>query len=100
MMIWMIIGRILFGTGLETVCVMVSRTVVKWFKGYELALAMGINVGFGRLGSAGTNFFGVDIANNDVSTGLSFAATLVGFSLICFLIYLIFDVKYDKAADR
>ncbi|MCK4537632.1 MAG: MFS transporter [Candidatus Krumholzibacteria bacterium] len=97
-MIWMIVGRILFGTGLETVCVMVSRTVVKWFKGYELALAMGINVGFGRLGSAGTNFFGIEIANNSVFTGVSFAATLIGLSLICFLVYLILDVKFDKAA--
>lgn len=98
MMIWMIVGRILFGTGLETVCVMVSRTVVKWFKGYELALAMAINVGFGRLGSAGANFFGIEIAGGKVSTGLLFAASVVGFSFIAFLAYLIFDAKYDKRA--
>jgi len=96
MLTWMIIGRILFGTGLETVCVMVSRTVVKWFKGHELALAMAINVGFGRLGSAGTNFFGIEIAGGNVYTGLSFAASLIGLSLIMFFVYLIFDVKYDK----
>ena len=96
MMIWMMIGRILFGTGLETVCVMVSRTIVKWFKGYELALAMAINVGFGRLGSAGANFFGVDIARGTVSTGLLFAASLVGISVIAFLAYLMFDIKFDK----
>lgn len=96
MLTWMVIGRILFGTGLETVCVMVSRTTVKWFKGYELALAMAINVGFGRLGSAGANFFGVDIAGGNVYTGLSFAASLIGLGLIMFLIYIIIDVKFDK----
>ncbi|NOZ60695.1 MAG: major facilitator superfamily domain-containing protein 1 [Calditrichaeota bacterium] len=96
MLRWMIVGRILFGTGLETVCVMVSRTIVKWFKGHELALAMAINVGFGRLGSAGTNFFGVDIAGGNVYAGLSFAASLIGLGLIMFLIYLIIDVKFDK----
>ncbi len=96
MLTWMIVGRILFGTGLETVCVMVSRVVVKWFKGHELALAMAINVGFGRLGSAGTNFLGVDIAGGNVYAGLSFAASLIGFALILFLVYLIFDVKFDK----
>jgi len=95
-LIWMIIGRILFGTGLETVCVMVSRTIVKWFKDYELALAMAINVGFGRLGSAGAIAFGVGIANDSVYTGLSFAASLIGFGLIMFLIYLILDVKFDR----
>jgi MFS family permease len=96
MMTWMIVGRILFGTGLETVCVMSSRTIVKWFKGYELALAMAINVGFGRLGSAGCNFFGIDIANGQVYTGLVFAASLVGLALIMFLVYLFMDVKYDQ----
>ena len=38
----MVIGRIIYGVGLETTCVLISRTVVKWFKGYELALAMAI----------------------------------------------------------
>jgi MFS family permease len=96
MLIWMIVGRILFGTGLETVCVMVSRTVVKWFKEYELALAMAINVGFGRLGTAGAIFFGVGIANGKVYTGLSLAASLIGLAFIMFLAYLILDVKFDR----
>ena len=96
MLIVMIVGRILFGTGLETVCVMVQRTIVKWFKGFELALAMAVNMGFGRLGSAGTNFFGLDIAHGSVAPALSFAASLIGLGFILFIIYLIFDVKFDK----
>ena len=48
----MIVGRIFFGIGLETTCVLITKTIVKWFKGYELALAMAINMGIGRLGSA------------------------------------------------
>jgi len=95
----MIIGRILFGTGFETVGVMVSRDIVKWFKGYELALAMGINMGFGRLGSAGTNFFGLDIAGGSVAPGLSFAAALIGLGLIMFLIYLFFDRKLEDSEE-
>ena len=58
----LIIGRILFGIGLEVVCVIVMRTLVKWFKGNEIALAMGINVGFGRLGSALAIAISLDIA--------------------------------------
>ncbi len=96
MLTWMVIGRILFGTGLETVCVMVSRTIVKWFKDKELALAMGINVGFGRLGTAGAIILGIGIADGNVHTGLSFAASLIGLGLIMFLIYLILDVKFDR----
>ncbi len=92
----MIIGRIMFGSGLEIVCVVVTRTVVKWFKGYELALAMAINVGFGRLGSATGIAISPDIAGNNVSTAVVFAATLIGIALIMFVIYLVFDIKLDR----
>lgn len=92
----MMVGRILFGSGLEIVCVVAMRTVVKWFKGYELALAMAINMGFGRLGSAMGTALSVDIGGGMVSPAVTFAATLLGFGLLMFLIYLMFDVKIDK----
>jgi MFS family permease len=92
----MIIGRILFGSGLEVVCVVSTRTVIKWFKGYELALAMAINVGFGRLGSALGIAVSTDIGAGVVQPAVTFAATLIGLSLIMFLVYLVFDIKIDK----
>ena len=92
----MILGRILFGSGLEVVCVVSTRTVVKWFKGYELALAMAINMGFGRLGSAMGLALSIDIGPNSVPPAVTFAATLIGLSLIIFLIYMIFDYSLDK----
>ncbi|SHF96077.1 Major Facilitator Superfamily protein [Mariniphaga anaerophila] len=92
----LIVGRILFGSGLEVVCVVVTRTIVKWFKGYELALAMAINMGFGRLGSALAIAISLDIAGVTVSPAVVFAATLIGLSLIFFVVYLFFDIKMDK----
>ncbi len=92
----MIIGRIFFGIGLEVVCVVAIRTIVKWFKGYELALAMAINMGFGRLGSALGIAVSIDIAQGSVPPAVNFAATLIGLALIIFLIYLMFDVRIDK----
>ncbi len=92
----MIIGRMFFGIGLEVSCVVVLRTLVKWFKGYELALAMALNVGFGRLGSTIGTALSPDIAGNDVGTAVSFAATLIGIGLLMFMIYLIFDIKLDN----
>jgi MFS family permease len=93
---YMTIGRIIFGVGLEVTCVVVLRTLVKWFKGYELALAMSINLGFGRLGSTLGTALSPDIAGNNVPTAVTFAATLIGVGLIMFVIYIIFDVKIDK----
>lgn len=92
----MMIGRLLFGSGLEVVCVIAMRTIVKWFKGYELALAMALNMGFGRLGSTLGTALSADIANGTVPPAVNFAATLIGIGLIMFLIYIMFDVKIDK----
>jgi len=92
----MILGRILFGSGLEVVCVVSTRTVVKWFKGYELALAMAINMGFGRLGSAMGLALSIDIGGGSVPPAVAFAATLIGIALIVFLVYSVFDYKLDK----
>ena len=92
----MMIGRLLFGSGLEIVCVIAMRTIVKWFKGYELALAMAINMGFGRLGSTLGQALSIDIGGGVVSPAVNFAATLIGIGLIMFLIYTMFDVKLDR----
>lgn len=93
---FMIIGRILFGIGLEVTCVVVLRTLVKWFKGYELALAMAISMGFGRLGSAMGTAISPEIGGGVVQPAITFAATLIGIGLILFIVYLMFDVKVDR----
>jgi MFS family permease len=47
----MLLGRFFFGLGAETSIVVVSKILVKWFKGKDLALAFGLKVAFGRLGT-------------------------------------------------
>ena len=47
----MLLGRFFYGLGAETSIVVVSKILVKWFKGKDLALAFGLKVGFGRLGT-------------------------------------------------
>ncbi len=92
----MVVGRVFFGIGLEVSCVVVLRTLVKWFKGYELALAMALNVGFGRLGSTIGTALSPDIANNNVAVAVGFAASLIGLGLLMFIVYIIFDIKLDR----
>ena len=91
----LILGRVFFGIGLEVVCVIVMRTLVKWFKGYELALAMGINMGFGRLGSALAIAISLDIAGGTVSPAVTFAAALIGIAMVMFVVYTFFDYRLD-----
>lgn len=92
----LIIGRILFGVGLEVVCVIVMRAIVKWFKGYEVALAMGINMGFGRLGSALAIAISLDIAGGTVAPAVTFAAILIGIAMLMFIVYTFLDYKIDR----
>ncbi|MEA1897039.1 MAG: MFS transporter [Bacteroidota bacterium] len=96
----MIIGRIMFGSGLEVVCVVATRTIVKWFKGHEFALAMAINMGFGRLGSAMGIALSIDIGGGSVPPAVAFAATLIGLALIIFLVYTVFDIKLDRQTSE
>ncbi len=92
----MIIGRVIFGVGLEITCVLITRTIVKWFKGYELAMAMSINVGIGRLGSAIGTAISPEIANFNAPKAVTFAGALIALGFIFYIIYLIFDVRIDK----
>jgi MFS family permease len=48
---WLIAGRVIFGMGGECMCVAQSAIVSVWFKGKELAFALGINMSVSRLGS-------------------------------------------------
>ncbi|MBQ9576898.1 MAG: MFS transporter, partial [Muribaculaceae bacterium] len=45
-------GFMLFGCGVEMAGITVSRGIVKWFKGREMALAMGSEMALARLGVA------------------------------------------------
>lgn len=47
----MIAGRLIFGLGGENCVVAQSYIVSKWFFGKELALALGLNITFARIGS-------------------------------------------------
>jgi MFS family permease len=93
---WMIVGRLLFGSGIEISCVVITRTIVKWFKGRELALAMAINVGFGRVGSFLAINVSIGVAGATMAPAVNLAAGLVLGGFLMLLAYLVFDVKIDK----
>ena len=46
------IGFMIFGCGAEMAGITVSRGIVKWFTGHEMALAMGIEMAIARIGVA------------------------------------------------
>lgn len=46
------VGFAFFGTGVEVAGITVSKVIVKWFKGKELATAMGLQLAGARMGTA------------------------------------------------
>lgn len=60
----MLLGRFFYGLGAETSIVVISKIIVKWFKGKELALAFGLKIGIARLGSFAAFYFSPIIKDN------------------------------------
>ncbi|MDT8393900.1 MAG: MFS transporter [Bacteroidales bacterium] len=94
----MLLGRFLFGLGAETSIVVVSKILVKWFKGKDLALAFGLKVGFGRLGTFAALQASPVLANGGetLDTAIWLAAILVITGLLAFMVYMLFDMKLDR----
>jgi predicted MFS family arabinose efflux permease len=72
-------GFALFGVGIEIIGITATKVIVKWFKGYEIAMAMGLQVGTARIGTALALGLGAPIAKVFKSVG---APVLVGVVLL------------------
>ncbi|MFC2096933.1 MFS transporter [Bacteroidota bacterium] len=90
-------GYALFGVGVEYAGITVSKSVVKWFKGKEIALAMGMQVSIARLGSFAPLAFGAKIAS---TKGVPFTILIVIIALILGLIAFFYYNFMDKKLDK
>ena len=94
------VGFMLFGCGVEMAGITVSRGIVKWFKGREMALAMGSEMALARLGVATCMIFSPYFAklggNISVSRAVAFGVVLMCIALIMFIVYFFMDSKLDK----
>ncbi len=90
------LGFATFGIGYELCGITVSKVVVKWFTGKEMALAMGIQVALARLGT-GLALSGAPKLATDfsLSTPILFGLFAVGVGLIVYLVYCSMDRKAD-----
>lgn len=93
------IGFMIFGCGVEMAGITVSRGIVKWFKGREMALAMGSEMALARLGVATCMIFSPVFAklggDIDVSRSVAFGVILLLIALIMFIVYFFMDKKLD-----
>jgi MFS family permease len=92
-------GFMIFGCGCEMAGITVSRGIVKWFKGREMALAMGSEMALARLGVATCMIFSPFFAKLggkvDVSRSVAFGVVLLCIALIMCIVYFFMDKKLD-----
>ena len=93
------IGFMIFGCGVEMAGITVSRGIVKWFKGREMAMAMGSEMALARLGVATCMIFSPLVANFggevSVSRSVAFGVVLLLIALMMFVVYFFMDKKLD-----
>ncbi|MCF0165282.1 MAG: MFS transporter [Bacteroidales bacterium] len=93
------VGFMIFGCGTEMAGITVSRGIVKWFKGREMALAMGSEMALARLGVATCMIFSPFFArlggSINVSRSVAFGVVLLMIALIMFVVYFFMDKKLD-----
>lgn len=97
------IGFMVFGCGSEMAGITVSRGIVKWFEGHEMALAMGVEMAIARIGVAVVMVGAPVIAFiNPVSVSRPVAVSLllVCIGLISFITYGFMDKKLDAQGAK
>jgi len=93
------LGYAIFGVGVEIAGITVSKIIVKWFKGKELALAMGLEMATARLGTTLALATSAPLARSlgHVSMPILIALLLLCIGLIAFFIYAGMDKKLDAS---
>ena len=93
------LGFMVFGCGCEMAGITVSKAIAKWFKGKEMALAMGLEMAIARLGVFAVFSVSPKIAtqfDNSVVAPIAFCTVLLIIGLINFIVFSVMDAKLDK----
>ena len=93
------LGFMIFGCGCEMEGTNVSKILAKWFKGKEMALAMGLEMAIARLGVFGVMWIAPIISakfNGSIIAPLGFCGALLVIGLLNFVIFGVLDSKFDR----
>lgn len=95
------VGYSIFGVGAEVAGITVTKVIAKWFKGKEMATAMGVQVALARIGSQAAYTLAIPIArSSDIATPVLVGLVLLVGGLIAFFIFSVMDKKLDKQLEE
>jgi predicted MFS family arabinose efflux permease len=92
------LGFAVFGVGAEMFGLTANKAIIRWFKGKELALAIGLNLSVGRVGTALALFTPVPLVtwSKNLAAPILLFLILLCIGLLCFLWFAVFDRKLDR----
>ncbi len=94
-------GFAIFCVGAEGAGITISRIIVKWFKGKEMALAMGTEMALARMGSFLALFGSPRLADKfSIPTAVLAGAIALCIGLILFIVYCVMDTKLDRQIEE
>ena len=94
------LGFAIFGVGYEMTGITVSKAMVRWFTGHELALAMGLQLAMARFGTAAALSISAPIARRFMlSAPLLVALAFLIIGLLAFLVFCVMDRRLDKSSE-
>jgi len=97
---WSSLGFAVFGVGTEAIGITISKAVVRWFKGKEMALAMGMQMAIARLGTALAIGISIPLALKfSVTAPILFALVVMILGVVSFILFSILDIKLDKSEN-
>ena len=95
-------GFMVFGCGCEMAGTTVSKAIAKWFKGKEMAMAMGLEMSIARLGVFAAMWISPMVSeafNNSVSAPVAFGTVLLMIGLIFYFVFVLMDRKFDAQLE-
>jgi MFS family permease len=96
--LWSSLGFAIFGVGTEAIGITISKAVVRWFKGKEMALAMGMQMSIARLGTMLALVISLPLAKNfTVTAPILFALIVMLIGVISFIAFSVLDIRLDKS---
>lgn len=92
------IGYAIFAFGYETMGITASKIVVRWFRGKELAFALGMNIAFARLGTMLAFSLPIPIYEyfQSISMPILFCTVLLLIGFMTFMVFVVMDRKLDR----
>lgn len=96
------LGYALFGVGIEIAGITVSKIIVKWFKGKEMALAMGLEMACARIGTGlaiGVTPFISRAFGNSISMPVFLGLILLCIGFLSFIVFVVMDKRHDAEIE-